>query len=306
MSCSGEDIGVWWAFAWFGNALGHDPPHFTGLRGFRKGSATHSSAAVSQHANENEENDMTSTYEQTSSSTRQAHRGRAGTGSAVGPPLLALAVIFAALFLASVVGVAAVTGAHFPSPYDPAATLTAYLNAHHSALIASALLQFASAIPLAIFTAAAVARLHHLGIRAPGATIALTGGVLASGMLMVSAAAQWVLAQPGIRENPGVARAFQDLSFLTGGPGHVVPLGLLIAGIAVIAVFSGILPRPLALAGVAIAIAAEASTLSIALHGAGILLPIARFAGYAWLIAAAALLPRNRTRSAAASTPSGS
>jgi hypothetical protein len=237
---------------------------------------------------------MTSTSARPNGSTQQSHRGSTETNRGVGPPLLALAVIFAALFLASVVGVSAAAGARFPSPYDPAATLTAYLNAHHGALIASALLQFASAIPLAIFTAAVVARLHHLGIRAPGATIALAGGVLASGMLMVSAAAQWVLAQSGIRQNPGVSRAFQDLSFVTGGPGHVVPLGLLIAGIAVIAAFGRLLPRPLALIGVAIAVTAEVSTISIAVHGAGILLPIARFAGYAWLIAAAALLPRSR------------
>jgi hypothetical protein len=247
---------------------------------------------------------MTSTSAQAKGGIQRRHNDTA-TGSAVGPPLLALAVIFAALFLASAVGVAAATGAHFPSPYDPAATLTAYLDAHHSALIGSALLQFASAIPLAVFTATVVARLHHLGVRAPGASIALVGGVLAAGMLMVSAATQWVLAQPGIRQNQGVARAFQGLSFVTGGPGHVVPFGLLIAGIAVIAAFSGLLPRPLALAGVTIAVVAEVSTISIALHGAGILLPIARFAGYAWLIAAAALLPRNLPQSAAASTPSG-
>jgi hypothetical protein len=237
---------------------------------------------------------MTSTSARPNGSTQHGHRGGAETSASVGPPLLSLAVIFAALFLAGAVGVAAAAGAHFPSPYDPAATLTAYLNAHHSALIGAALLQFASAIPLAIFTAAVVARLHNLGIRAPGATITLVGGVLASGMLMVSAAGQWVLAQSGIRQNLGVARAFQDLSFVTGGPGHVVPFGLLIAGIAVIAAFSGILPRPLALVGVAIAVVAEVSTISIAVHGAGILLPIARFAGYAWMIAAAALLPRSR------------
>jgi hypothetical protein len=251
-----------------------------------------------------EENLMTGTSAEAKGST-QLHRSRTGPGSAAGPPLLALAVIFAALFLASAVGVTAAAGAHFPSPYDPATTLTVYLNAHHSALVGSALLQFASAIPLAIFTATVVARLHHLGIRAPGATISLVGGVLAAVMLMLSAATQWVLAQPDIRQNPGVARAFQDLSFVTGGPGHVVPLGLLIAGIAVIAAFGGLLPRSLALAGVAIAIVAEVSTISIALHGAGMLLPIARFAGYAWLIAAAALLPRNRLQSGAASTPSG-
>jgi hypothetical protein len=225
------------------------------------------------------------------------HRPGSGTGAAQGPPLISQAVIFSALFVASVVGVGAATGgAHFPSPYDPIATLSTYLAAHHSALVMAAALQFAAAVPLAIFSASVSARLHHLGIRAPGATIALVGGVLASTMLLVSASCQWVLAQPGIRDNAGVARALQDLAFLTGGPGHVVPLGLLIAGIAVVAAFGHFLPRLLALSGVAIALVAELSTLSVAIHGAAILLPIARFAGYAWLIAAAALLPRTRPR----------
>ncbi len=235
--------------------------------------------------------------------TEPRHRNGNGSGSAQGPPLVVLAVIFTGLFLGSVVGVGAATGgAHFPSPYDPVTALSAYLNAHHGALAIAALLQFAAAIPLAIFAAATSARMHHLGIRAPGATIALVGGVLASAMLMLSASCQWVLAQPGIRDNPGVARAFQDLAFLTGGPGHVVPLGLLIAGIAVVAAFSVILPRPLVMTGVAIALMAEISTLSIAIEGVGILLPIARFTGYVWLIAAAALLPRSRPRRAAVDT----
>jgi len=220
------------------------------------------------------------------------HEGT-GSGSAVGPPLPLPAISFAALFLASVVGVSAATGgAHFPSPYDPVSRLSAYLAVHHTALQISSLLQFASAVPLAIFAAAAATRLQHLGIRAPGATIALVGGITASAMLVISARAQWVLAQPGIAQNPAVARGFQDLAFITGGPGHVVTFGLLLAGIAVVAAFTGILPRPLALAGVALAVLAEISTLTFALHGVAILLPIARFAGYAWMVAVAFMLPR--------------
>jgi hypothetical protein len=204
-----------------------------------------------------------------------------------------VAIIIAALFLGSVVGVGAATGgAHFPSPYDPVSKLSAYLAVHHDALQISSLLQFASAVPLAIFAAAVAARLHHLGIRAPGATIALVGGITAAAMLIVSASSQWVLAQSGMAQNPGVARGFQDLAFITGGPGHVVTFGLLLAGIAVVAAFTGILPRPLALAGIVLAAAAEISALTFAVHGMAILLPVARFAGYAWIVAAAFLLPR--------------
>ncbi|MGH3856364.1 MAG: SDR family NAD(P)-dependent oxidoreductase [Pseudonocardiaceae bacterium] len=123
-----------------------------------------------------EENHMSATAPRTNKpNSNQGARNR--TGSGAGPPLLLLVGIFAALFLASVVGVGVATaGAHFPSPFDPIGTLSAYLGSHHSALQVSALLQFGSAIPLAIFTAAVVARLHHLGIRAPGATITLVGG----------------------------------------------------------------------------------------------------------------------------------
>lgn len=55
-------------------------------------------------------------------------------------------------------------------------------------------------------------------------------------------------------------------------------------------------PRALAFTGVAIAMIAELSTLSILVHDAAILLPIARFTGIAWLIAAGALLPRTRPK----------
>jgi hypothetical protein len=74
---------------------------------------------------------------------------------------------------------------------------------------------------------------------------------------------------------------------------------LLIAGIAVPALLSRLLPRPLALAGLVIAVAGAVSTVTLLSLGAGFLLPIVRFGGTAWLIAAAILLPHNRhTRSA--------
>lgn len=85
---------------------------------------------------------------------REQPEPRHGTGSGAGPPLALLAGLFAALFVASVVGVTiATSGAHFPSPFDPLGKLSEYLGAHHSALQVSAFLQFASAIPLAILTA---------------------------------------------------------------------------------------------------------------------------------------------------------
>ena len=94
--------------------------------------------------------------------------------------------------------------------------------------------------------------------------------------------------------SPPLVRALHDLAFAAGGPGSVVPFGLLIAGLAVPAAFAALLPRWLAGTGLLIALAAEFSTLSLLLSGAAYLLPAARFAGLAWLITAGVLLPQTR------------
>lgn len=215
-----------------------------------------------------------------------------------GPPLGVLAVVCTALFLAGLVlSVAIAGGAVYPSPFDPAVDAPAYFRDHRPAVQVGALLQFAAAIPLAIYAATASARLNRLGIRAPGATIALTGGILAAAFLALSAMVGWVLSRPETTQAPGLAAVLHDLAFITGGPGHVVPLGLLVAGIAVPGLLARLLPRWLAASGLVIALLAELTTLTLLLTGMSFLLPVARFTGLAWLVAAGFLLPRRRARS---------
>ncbi len=88
----------------------------------------------------------------------------------------------------------------------------------------------------------------------------------------------------------------RDLVFVTGGVGHVAPLGLLVAGIAVPSLVGRLLPRWLAWLGIGLALIAELSTLSLLTPAAMVALPIARFGGFAWLIAVGALLPRAARR----------
>ncbi|MBW5484196.1 hypothetical protein [Streptomyces bambusae] len=214
-----------------------------------------------------------------------------------GPPPGVLAVVFTALFLA---GLALSTfladGRPFPSPFGAADEITAYFRDHTDATRVSGALQFASSVPLAIYAATVSARLHKLGVRAPGATIALAGGVLASAFLACSGLVTWVLSRSAVAEQPEVVRALQYLAFGLGGPAHVVLLGLLVAGIAVPGLLAGLLPRALAVAGLAVAAVAELATLVLLVDGAALLLPVARFTGLAWLIAAGFLLPRRRVR----------
>jgi hypothetical protein len=214
-----------------------------------------------------------------------------------GPPLGVLAVVFTALFLAGIVlGVVFADGVAFPSPFGSATDILAYFRDHQLAVRISALLQFAAAIPLAIYAATANARLHQLGIRAPGATIALAGGLLAAAFMACSALVSWVLSRPEVADEPVLVRALQNLAFITGGPGHVVPLGILIAGISVPGLLARLLPRWLTIAGLVIAALAELTTFTLLVADASYLLPVARFTGLAWLVIAGFLLPLDRER----------
>lgn len=150
-------------------------------------------------------------------------------------------------------------------------------------------------MPLAVFTAAAVARLYALGLRVAGVPIALLGGQLAAGSLALAALVQWVLRDAG-RDLPVAA-----VGVRSGCPGVVVPLGLLPAGHSVSSPLAGLLRRPTAPTGLALAGLAEQSPLAPIWPAAGVLLPAARFPALVWLIVVAVQLPhRRQPRTAAA------
>ena len=219
-----------------------------------------------------------------------------------GPPLALLAAISLVLLLAGLVVGVALAGV-MPLPYGSATAIQDYVSGHHAAAVAIAVGTFGSSIPLAIYAATASARLRQLGITAPGATIALAGGLLASAGLALSSLTAWTLSRPEVTSDTALVRALYYLTYLTGGPWHVVTLGLLIAGVAVPGLVVGLLPRPVAWAGLAIAGLAELATLVLIWPGVSPLLPVARFSGLIWLIVAGAMLPlrrRNRQDSEAA------
>ena len=218
-----------------------------------------------------------------------------------GPPLGAVGVVFAALFVASLAAFALLSGgAPFPRPTDPPETMAAVARQHATALRAVAFFQFGSAIPLGIFTATVASRLRYLGINAAGPTIALFGGVASSLFLALSALVQWVLVGSSTTSSLDTTRALQLLAFAAGGPGHVVTLGLLVAGVAVSGGLTRNLSRRLMWSGLAIAAVAELSSLTLLTERAVVLLPLARFPAFIWIIAVGIAMPRQRRGGASA------
>lgn len=215
-----------------------------------------------------------------------------------GPPLGVLALVSTLLLVGGVAGGAAIAGQTFPSPYADADLIRQYFATSPLAVTIGGTAVFASAVPLLIYAATVSARLRQLGVTAPGATIALAGGVTGASLLALSGLLQWALARPAVVSSEPLVRALHDLSFLTGGPAHVVFLGLLVAGVAVPALLLDLLPRALAVAGLAVAAVAELATLALLWPELSVLVPLARFPGLLWLVAAGFRLPQRRARRA--------
>jgi hypothetical protein len=232
---------------------------------------------------------VTTTHE-TDSNDPARHRG---------PSLVAVATTYIVLFLAGlVVSTVMAGGAHFPSPFGPAAESARYFAEHGRAVQLLALLQFGAAVPFGIFAATATSRVQFLGRKVAGIHIALVGGVGAALALGASAAGAWVLSQPGIAAAGGVTRALHLACFAAGGPGYVVPFGLLVAGLAVTAGLQGLVPRWLMGFGLAVAAVAELSCLVLLVPAAAYLLPLARFTGFVWMLCFSVVVPKSKPRAA--------
>ena len=152
--------------------------------------------------------------------------------------------------------------------------------------------QFLSAMPLGIFTVTMWNRLKWLGVKAVGPSIALMGGLLVTAGLVVSSLVGWAIAFPGVADDAGVVRALYYLAFGIGGVGYSVPMGLLIAGIAVPAGFMKLLPRWVVVFGIILGVIGEASSLALLSPTLTALIPLTRFPGFIWLIIAGMMLAR--------------
>jgi hypothetical protein len=192
-------------------------------------------------------------------------------------------------------GVGVVIGGIMPLPYGSTTAIQHYVQTQPLALHIMAVAVFGSSVLLAIYAATVSSRLRWLGVNGAGPTIALMGGTLAAGGLALTGLLGWMMSRPEIAGDTSLVRALYLLTFLVGGPGHVVALGILIAGVAA----SGQLPRVTTWVGVAIATLCEASMLVLAWTAVGPLLPVARVAALVWLLVVGFRLPTRRDGSGA-------
>ncbi|HEY2552991.1 MAG TPA: DUF4386 domain-containing protein [Streptosporangiaceae bacterium] len=206
-----------------------------------------------------------------------------------GPPPLAPALAYGGLIVA-----AAAIAAGGPWPGSTATAALGYARGHAGLLQAQAFLMFAAAVPLAIWAATIYRRLLTLGVTAPGAVIGLSGGILAAAATAVCGLVTWTLAQTAAVADPALARLLVDFGFAAGTAGAVVPLSLLIAGLAVPSLILRLTPRWLAWSGLVLAATGMLCTLTLLVPALNPALAVAQFGAVAWLVAMSVRLPATR------------
>src|SRR6266481_4179403 len=141
----------------------------------------------------------------------------AGSVRHAGPHLGLVAIVFTALKFASLVPVSAfgfafgIKPPYFPGSTAPGNDVVAYFDTHRLPVLICAFLQFGATVPLGIFTATIVSRLHFLGVKAAGVHIALFGGLAVAFDSAASAFVLWTMAQTGITQDASLVRALYYL-----------------------------------------------------------------------------------------------
>jgi hypothetical protein len=120
------------------------------------------------------------------------------------------------------------------------------------------------------------------GVASAWGSLAMAGGVLAAGFWLLTAIILWVLARPWTPEQPNLLRALHDLTYLVGGPAHVVTLGLFAWAGSMALPHDG-LANVLRMAGIAGALLSLLSVAALLFDPATLLLPIGRGLAMVWI-----------------------
>jgi hypothetical protein len=220
-----------------------------------------------------------------------------GTNARATRSLLVLAAAYVLLVVASVAALillrqpATLRDIAALNPFDSAESSRQFFASAPEAIRVSGFLCFASAIPLAIYTAIIIARLQCLGVRHAGVYAAFAGGIAAAGGLAAAGLSLWMLSVPEAAASIPVARTLHFLTFLCGGPAFAVGLGLLAGGVSVAGYVARVLPPWVVWYGLAIAATGALSAFGLLSVPMTIAIPVTRVGGFGWLLAVGALLP---------------
>ncbi|SHN35996.1 hypothetical protein [Actinacidiphila paucisporea] len=221
-----------------------------------------------------------------------AQAGTAGTGPVRPRMPFVGALMYVLLFVGGLTGSTALARTTYPSPFGGNADILDYFAHHRDAVLLQGVLQGVSAVGLLVLAAALAdaAAGRSTDDRAVHPRLIAAAGGLGAAFQLLSALLGWVAVRDTTQSSPALVRALHDLSFVTGGPGAVIGVGVMIGATAL--ALRGALPGWIRPAGLVLCAVALASLLCLATQSAAFLLPVGRFLGMAWLLVVTLLLGR--------------
>ena len=182
-------------------------------------------------------------------------------------------------FVSGVAGAVALADSPYPRPGSEPVDIRRYFRGNSGAARISVVGQLISAASLARFTVSVARLAARSGRRSRGLqAAALAGGGLAVASLAASAlCAAALTGSRGERESSAVA--LHRLMFAAGGPVHGTGFGVLVGSLGLAGLGTGELPRQLAVAGLASAVAGLLSPLYFVWKPAAWFIPAGRFSG---------------------------
>ena len=182
-------------------------------------------------------------------------------------------------FVAGVAGALSLADSPYPRPGAEPADVRKYFQENPGAARISVVGQLASAASLARFTASVA----KLAARSDRGARGLRRGAIAGGGLAAASLATSAMLSAALTGSPGErdasAAKLHRLMFAAGGPVHGAGFGLLVGALGLSGLRTGGLPRPLAIAGLASAVAGLLSPLYFVWEPAAWFIPAGRFSG---------------------------
>ncbi|HEX2030849.1 MAG TPA: hypothetical protein VHL78_05545 [Actinomycetota bacterium] len=173
----------------------------------------------------------------------------------------------------------------YPSPFGPAAEIERFFAENREEVRALSATLALMALSLLVFSASIVRALREVvSGRGLALTVALGGGVLASAFVMMSAILTWTLPRPQMLGETAVLRAVHDLTYLAGGPAHVLFVSVFLGAASVAMLPTPTVPRWVIWVGIAGAALSVFAVVAMFWQPATYILPASRVFLGAWIL----------------------
>jgi hypothetical protein len=174
----------------------------------------------------------------------------------------------------------------YPSPFASEEDIQRFFAENQDTLKWQSLALMLAGIALLVFAPSLVGLVQQATeTRSVALWVALAGGVVAGAFVMLSAVLVWALARPDALESPALVRALHDLTYLAGGPAHVLSVAVFVGAASLAGLSILNIRRWICFLAIGAAVFSSLGVLGIVWEPMSYVLPASRLILMAWIAA---------------------